>query len=270
MKRVLFITVLILCSASLMLGQSKFSLGEAAMKKGDYNQAITYFLEAKKAATDAATVSLCNQKIAECNRLKKDKADQARREQDKADQARQEQEKAAAESEVRKIVKSGDDLYIYFPHEKYNLSNGQEKEINQYIEMVMSPYKDATFEVIASCNSSIGDARSHYKVAQLRLDAVLSVVRSSGGNYKISERVLGGTDVYSKSDSGENDVVVIRRVWVDNPLSKGKWRTAINRAIKNNATEVYGNGVYKGQKRDGQENGLGVFCYEGGSCYFGN
>ena len=68
MKRIIFITILILCSVSLMLGQSKFSLGEAAMKKGNYDQAITYFTEAKKAAKDAGTVSLCNKKIAECNR----------------------------------------------------------------------------------------------------------------------------------------------------------------------------------------------------------
>ncbi len=99
---------------------------------------------------------------------------------------------------------------IYFMSGKATLTNQQKNSIKYFVETAMAANPDLVYEVIGAHNSAEGSAATHARLVQMRVDAVLNVIRSCGGNYKISEKNLGGTDEFSRTDKSLNDVVVIK------------------------------------------------------------
>ena len=74
----------------------------------------------------------------------------------------------------------------------------------------MASNKDRVFEIVGAADSATGSAQTNEKLGQARLDAVLNIIKACGGNYKINEKNLGGTDEFSKTDNKLNRVVVIK------------------------------------------------------------
>ena len=74
----------------------------------------------------------------------------------------------------------------------------------------MATNKDRVFEIDGAADSATGSAKTNEKLGQARLDAVLNVIKSCGGNYKINEKNLGGTMEFSQTDKTLNRVVVIK------------------------------------------------------------
>ncbi len=99
---------------------------------------------------------------------------------------------------------------VYFPLGKSTLTDAQKSSIKYFVENAMATNKDRTFEIIGSADSATGSARTNDKLGQARIDAVLAIIRSCGGNYKLTDKNLGGTDQYSKSENKLNRVVVIK------------------------------------------------------------
>ena len=99
---------------------------------------------------------------------------------------------------------------VYFPLGKSTISDDQKNAIKYFVENSMATNKDRVFEIIGAADSATGSAKTNEKLGQARLDAVLNIIKSCGGNYKISEKNLGGTDEFSKTDNKLNRVVVIK------------------------------------------------------------
>lgn len=99
---------------------------------------------------------------------------------------------------------------IYFLPGKSSLSPQQKYSIIYYVESCMAPNKDRVFEIVGASNSAVGSAKIIERLGQERIDAVLNVINACGGNYKISEKNLGGTSAFSYTDKSKNDVVIIK------------------------------------------------------------
>ncbi|MBR3303120.1 MAG: hypothetical protein IKI67_02920 [Bacteroidales bacterium] len=114
------------------------------------------------------------------------------------------------------IVKEGETkivpspFAIYFPLGKSTLTDAQINSIKYYVENTMAKNKDYTFEIFGAADSATGSAATNNRLGQARLDKVLSIIKSYGGNYKLSDKNLGGTDIFSKTDNKLNRVVVVR------------------------------------------------------------
>ena len=99
---------------------------------------------------------------------------------------------------------------VYFPLGKSTLTDAQKNSIKYFVETAMATNKDRTFEICGAADSATGSAKTNERLGQARLDAVLNVIKSCGGTYKISDKNLGGTDQFSKTDKTLNRVVVIK------------------------------------------------------------
>ena len=99
---------------------------------------------------------------------------------------------------------------VYFPLGKSTLAADQKASIKYFVENAMAANKDRVFEIVGAADSATGSAKTNERLGQARLDAVLGIIKSCGGNYKISEKNLGGTDEFSKTDNKLNRVVVIK------------------------------------------------------------
>ena len=99
---------------------------------------------------------------------------------------------------------------VYFPLGKSTLTDAQKNSIKYFVETAMATNKDRTFEIVGAADSATGSAKTNEKLGQARLDAVLGIIKACGGNYKIADKNLGGTDEFSKTDKTLNRVVVIR------------------------------------------------------------
>ena len=99
---------------------------------------------------------------------------------------------------------------VYFPLGKSTLTDAQKNSIKYFVETAMATNKDRTFEIVGAADSATGTLKINDKLGQARLDAVLNVIKSCGGNFKISDKNLGGTDEFSKTDKTLNRVVVIK------------------------------------------------------------
>ena len=99
---------------------------------------------------------------------------------------------------------------VYFPLGKSTLADNQISSIKYFVETAMATNKDRVFEIVGAADSATGTPKINDKLGQARLDAVLGIIKACGGNYKISEKNLGGTDEFSKSDNKLNRVVVIK------------------------------------------------------------
>ncbi|MBQ1748169.1 MAG: hypothetical protein II041_05715 [Bacteroidales bacterium] len=99
---------------------------------------------------------------------------------------------------------------VYFPLGKSTLAADQKNSIKYFVETSMATNKDRVFEIVGAADSATGSAKTNEKLGQARLDAVLNIIKACGGNYKISEKNLGGTDEFSKTENKLNRVVVIR------------------------------------------------------------
>lgn len=99
---------------------------------------------------------------------------------------------------------------VYFPLGKSTLTDAQKNSIKYFVETAMKANSDRTFEIVGAADSATGSAKTNEKLGQARLDAVLGIIKACGGNYKIADKNLGGTDEFSKTDKTLNRVVVIR------------------------------------------------------------
>ena len=99
---------------------------------------------------------------------------------------------------------------VYFPLGKSTLAADQKASIKYFVENAMAANKDRVFEIVGAADSATGSAKTNERLGQARLDAVLGIIKACGGNYKISEKNLGGTDEFSKTDNKLNRVVVIK------------------------------------------------------------
>ena len=99
---------------------------------------------------------------------------------------------------------------VYFPLGKSTLAADQKASIKYFVENAMAANKDRVFEIVGAADSATGSAKTNERLGQARLDAVLGLIKACGGNYKISEKNLGGTDEFSKTDNKLNRVVVIK------------------------------------------------------------
>ena len=99
---------------------------------------------------------------------------------------------------------------VYFPLGKSTLTDAQKNSIKYFVETSMASNKDRVFEIDGAADSATGSAATNQKLGQARLDAVLNVIKSCGGNYKMSEKNLGGTMEFSQTDKTLNRVVVIK------------------------------------------------------------
>ncbi len=151
-----------------------------------------------------------NNKIKDLNKQLNDANDLNKKlQQDLADEkAKDKGGKTIIKEGETKIVPSP--FAVYFPLGKSTLTDAQKSSIKYFVENAMATNKDRTFEIIGSADSATGSARTNDKLGQARIDAVLAIIRSCGGNYKLSDRNLGGTDQYSKTDNKLNRVVVIK------------------------------------------------------------
>ncbi len=99
---------------------------------------------------------------------------------------------------------------VYFPLGKSTLTDAQKNSIKYFVETAMKTNSDRTFEIVGAADSATGSAKTNERLGQARLDAVLNIIKACGGNYKISDKNLGGTDEFSKTDKTLNRVVVIK------------------------------------------------------------
>jgi outer membrane protein OmpA-like peptidoglycan-associated protein len=99
---------------------------------------------------------------------------------------------------------------VYFPLGKSTLTDAQKNSIKYFVETAMKSNSDRTFEIVGAADSATGSAKTNEKLGQARLDAVLGIIKACGGNYKIADKNLGGTDEFSKTDKTLNRVVVIK------------------------------------------------------------
>ena len=99
---------------------------------------------------------------------------------------------------------------VYFPLGKSTLTDAQKNSIKYFVETSMSSNKDRVFEIDGAADSATGSAATNQKLGQARLDAVINVIKSCGGNYKLNEKNLGGTMEFSQTDKTLNRVVVIK------------------------------------------------------------
>jgi outer membrane protein OmpA-like peptidoglycan-associated protein len=99
---------------------------------------------------------------------------------------------------------------VYFPLGKSTLTDAQKNSIKYFVETSMATNKDRVFEIDGAADSATGSAKTNEKLGQARLDAVLNVIKSCGGNYKMNEKNLGGTMEFSQTDKTLNRVVVIK------------------------------------------------------------
>ena len=204
MKRLFLFTIMLLFSAVVVFGQEKYKQGLAAMQKRQYQQAISYFNQQKREPNvSAKTIKDCQTQIAECERQIK-----LKREQEQREQARREQE--AIEAKQRRVVNEQGILYVYFPNGKSDLWADQKRDIKSYVETIGALHKDVRLEI----TTIIGKAGE--RLAHQRTDAVLNVIKSCNGNYKINEKNLGGT-----INDTDNDVVVIIASWPSTGYENG-------------------------------------------------
>ena len=123
-------------------------------------------------------------------------------------------EKAKKPAET--IIVKGETKYtpapfaVYFPLGKATLTEDQVKSIQYFVKTSMESSKDRVFEICGAADSATGSAKTNEKLGQARLDAVLNVIKACGGNYKISDKNLGGTSEFSTKDNKLNRVVVVR------------------------------------------------------------
>ena len=130
------------------------------------------------------------------------------------------QDELAAEKGKKKgetvIVKEGETkivpspFAVYFKLGKATLTEAQVNSIKYFVENAMATNKDRVFEIDGAADSATGSAKTNEKLGQARLDAVLKVIKACGGNYKISDKNLGGTMQFSQTDKTLNRVVVIK------------------------------------------------------------
>ncbi len=99
---------------------------------------------------------------------------------------------------------------VYFPLGKSTLTEDQKNSIKYFVETSMANNKDRVFEIAGAADSATGSAKTNERLGQARLDAVLNIIKACGGNYKISEKNLGGTMEFSQTDKTLNRVVVIK------------------------------------------------------------
>ena len=125
-----------------------------------------------------------------------------------AEKAKDKGEKVIVKEGETKVVPSP--FAVYFPLGKSTLTDAQKNSIKYFVENAMATNKDRTFEIIGAADSATGSSKINQRLGQARLDAVLNVIKACGGNYKISENNLGGTDEFSKTDNKLNRVVVIK------------------------------------------------------------
>ena len=125
-----------------------------------------------------------------------------------AEKAKDKGEKVIIKDGETKVVPSP--FAVYFPLGKSTLTPAQKNSIKYFVETAMASNKDRTFEIVGAADSATGSAKTNEKLGQARLDAVLGIIKSCGGNYKIADKNLGGTDEFSKTDKTLNRVVVIR------------------------------------------------------------
>lgn len=151
-----------------------------------------------------------NNKIKDLNKLLADanaKAEQLQKDLD-AEKAKKKDGETIYVPGETKIVPSP--FAVYFPLGKSTLTDSQKASIKYFVENAMASNKDRTFEIVGAADSATGTPKINDKLGQARLDAVLGIIKSCGGNYKISEKNLGGTDEFSKTDNKLNRVVVIK------------------------------------------------------------
>ena len=151
-----------------------------------------------------------NNKIKDLNNLINDANALNKKLQDElaAEKAKDKGEKVIIKEGETKIVPSP--FAVYFPLGKSTLTDAQKNSIKYFVETAMETNKDRTFEIIGAADSATGSAKTNEKLGQARLDAVLNVIKACGGNYKIADKNLGGTDEFSKTDKTLNRVVVIK------------------------------------------------------------
>ena len=125
-----------------------------------------------------------------------------------AEKAKDKGEKVIIKDGETKVVPSP--FAVYFPLGKSTLTPAQKNSIKYFVETAMASNKDRTFEIVGAADSATGSAKTNEKLGQARLDAVLGIIKSCGGNYKIADKNLGGTDEFSKTDKTLNRVVVIK------------------------------------------------------------
>ncbi|MBR5398787.1 MAG: hypothetical protein IK103_03230 [Bacteroidales bacterium] len=99
---------------------------------------------------------------------------------------------------------------VYFPLGKSTLTEDQKNSIKYFVNTSMASNKDRVFEIEGAADSATGSAKTNEKLGQARLDAVLNIIKACGGNYKMSEKNLGGTMEFSQTDKTLNRVVVIK------------------------------------------------------------
>ena len=99
---------------------------------------------------------------------------------------------------------------VYFPLGKSTLTEDQKNSIKYFVNTSMATNKDRVFEIEGAADSATGSAATNQKLGQARLDAVLNIIKACGGNYKMSEKNLGGTMEFSQTDKTLNRVVVIK------------------------------------------------------------
>ena len=151
-----------------------------------------------------------NNKIKDLNKLLADanaKAEQLQKDLD-AEKAKKKGGETVYVPGETKVVPSP--FAVYFPLGKSTLTDSQKSSIKYFVENAMASNKDRTFEIVGAADSATGSAKINDKLGQARLDAVLGIIKACGGNYKISEKNLGGTDEFSKTDNKLNRVVVIK------------------------------------------------------------
>jgi len=151
-----------------------------------------------------------NNKIKDLNKLLEDANALNKKLQDDlaAEKAKDKGEKVIVKDGETKVVPSP--FAVYFPLGKSTLNDAQKSSIKYYVENAMATNKDRTFEIVGAADSATGSAKINEKLGQARLDAVLNVIKGCGGNFKISDKNLGGTDEFSKTDNKLNRVVVIK------------------------------------------------------------
>ena len=151
-----------------------------------------------------------NNKIKDLNKLLQDANDLNKKLQDElaAERAKDKGGKTVYVPGETKTVPSP--FAVYFPLGKSTLTDAQKSSIKYFVETAMATNKDRTFEIVGAADSATGTPKINDKLGQARLDAVLGIIKACGGNYKISEKNLGGTDEFSKTDNKLNRVVVIK------------------------------------------------------------
>ena len=103
-----------------------------------------------------------------------------------------------------------DPIIVYFKIDHWDLLPEAKALLNSYAAVIKDSKEGEKFYLIGGADSATGTPKINDKLGQARLDAVLGIIKACGGNYKISEKNLGGTDEFSKTDNKLNRVVVIK------------------------------------------------------------